>query len=90
MQEGISDTAKRVLAEGQARVKVKRAGMLQFVVFKIKRIKAGSDEFAELFCNRVINRDEIIRVANEIGLPVEAENGRAFPDGKGAKDFLGL
>jgi hypothetical protein len=86
----ISETAKKILKEGKIRVKVKRAGMLQFQVFEVKRIKIGDSYFAELFVDRLINLDELIRIANEFGLPVEAENGRAFPKGKGANDFIGL
>lgn len=86
----ISETAKKILKEGKIRVKVKRAGMLQFQVFEVKRIKIGDSYFAELFVGRLINLDELIRIANECGLPVEAENGRAFPKGKGANDFIGL
>lgn len=90
MGQALGAGAQRIIGEGQARIKVKRAGVLQFVIFRIKRIKAGSEQFVELFSDRMIDRDEIIRVANETGLPVEAQNGRAFPEGKGAKDFLGL
>ncbi|MCL4382077.1 hypothetical protein M1614_03825 [Candidatus Marsarchaeota archaeon] len=86
----ISETAKKILKEGRIRVKVKRAGMLQFQVFEVKRIKIGNSYFAELFVDRLINLDELTRIANEFGLPVEAENGRAFPKGKGANDFIGL
>ncbi len=86
----ISEVAKRTIAEGKARVRVKRAGMLQFVVFEVRRVKIGSTHFVELYVNRVIDSNELERVANEVGLPIEAENGRAFPEGMGAKDFLGL
>ena len=44
----------------------------------------------ELFLDRLLDRSELQRVANEIGLPIEAENGRAMPEGKGEKDFIGL
>ncbi len=86
----ISDYAKKILQEGSARIKVKRSGMLQFQVFKVKRVKLGNEEFAELFLDRVIDVSELVRLANEVGLPVEAENGRAFPNGTAAKDFAGL
>jgi hypothetical protein len=32
--------------------------------------------------------NEILRISNELELPVEASNGRAFPNGKSAKDFI--
>ena len=85
-----SENALRIIKEGSLRTKVKRGGMLQFQVFKIKRIKIGNGEFVELFLDRVLDTSEIVRIAEETGLPVEAENGRAFPTGTGAKDFIGL
>ncbi|MCL5093106.1 MAG: hypothetical protein M1128_01410 [Candidatus Marsarchaeota archaeon] len=64
--------------------------MLQYVVFKVRRIPIGSGTFAELFLDRIIDMSELQRLANQLKLPVEAENGRAFPEGMGAKDFIGL
>jgi hypothetical protein len=86
----INDYAKRVLQEGSVRIKVKRFGMLQFQVFKVKRVRLGNSDFPELFIDKVIDMGELFRVANEIGLPVEAENGRVFPKGTEANDFAGL
>lgn len=85
----LGETAKNILKEGKARIRVKRAGMFQFQVFVVKRVNASGEEFVELYLDRVIDMSELIRVANETGLPAEAENGRAFPEGKGAKDFVG-
>ena len=86
----IDDKAAEILRQGYARIKVKRAGMLQFQVFKVKRVELGGDAFVELFLDRLLDMSELLRVANEIGLPVESENRRVFPEGKGAKDFVGL
>lgn len=86
----IDDNARKIIQDGSIRVKVKRTGMLQFQIFKVKRVPMGKDYFIELFLDRVLERSEIQRLANEIGLPVEAENGRAMPSGKGEKDFMNL
>ena len=87
----LSDAARKIVSDGSVRLRVRRSGMLQFQVFRIKRVPAGKDDyFVELFLDRVIDMSELQRVANDTGLPVEAENGRAFPEGSGAKDFLGL
>jgi hypothetical protein len=86
----LSANAKSIIASGQARIKVKRAGMQQYQVFKVKRVKIGNAEFVELYSNRMLDASELARVANETGLPVEAEGRRAFPEGSGAKDFIGL
>lgn len=87
----VDEKALRIIKDGSIRLSVKRSGMLQFQVFTVKRIQLGKDDYyVELFLNRVIDMSELQRVANETGLPVEAENGKAFPEGKGAKDFLNL
>lgn len=86
----VDENAKRILQEGKVRVRVRRTGMLQVITLEVRRIKIGDAQFAELFFKRVVDISELARVANELGLPVEAENGRAFPEGKGAKDFIGL
>ncbi len=84
----LSDTAQKILKEGKVRVKVKRSGMLQFQVLVVKKVKLANTEFVELFVNRVIDLPELMRLAEELGLPIEAQNGRVFPEGKGAKDFI--
>lgn len=87
----IDQKAMKIVKDGSIRLRVQRAGMLQFKVFVVKKMPFGKDDYyVELFLDRVIDMSELQRVANETGLPVEAENGRAFPDGKGAKDFLNL
>jgi hypothetical protein len=87
----LSGAARKIIADGSVRMRVKRSGMLQFQVFRIKRVQAGKDDyFVELFLDRLIDMSELQRVANDTGLPVEAENGRAFPTGMGATDFLNL
>lgn len=86
----LGDSARKIISDGSVRLRVRRSGMLQFQVFRIRKVPAGKgDYFVELFLDRVIDMSELQRVANDTGLPVEAENGRAFPDGKGAKDFIG-
>lgn len=84
----LSETAKRILADGSVKVRLKRAGMWQFQTFVVKRVKHGTEEYVTLFLDKVIDLQELKRITNELGLPVETQNGKAFPDGKGAKDFM--
>ena len=86
----LADSSKRIIDRGEATFRVKRAGMLQSLVFRIRRVPIGRDTFVELYADRVVDMPEIARLAEETGLPVEAQNGRAFPSGKGAKDFICL
>jgi hypothetical protein len=86
----LSKKAMQIIKDGETKIRVMRSGMYQQLTFKIKRVKAGNEEFIELFSNRVIDTSEIIRIANDVGLPVEAQNGRVFPTSKAAKDFIGI
>lgn len=86
----VDDKARKIIEAGSIKVRVSRSGMLQQLTFTIKRVRLGQDEFVELYVGRVLDMPELKRVANETSLPVESENGRAFPEGMGAKDFLGL
>lgn len=84
----LDETARRIVTAGNIKLRVKRSGMLQILTFNIKKIGIGKDFFVELFVPRILDMSELQRVANDTHLPVEAENGRAFPEGMGAKDFM--
>jgi hypothetical protein len=86
----LDEIASRIVAEGSTKMRVKRSGMLQILEFKIKKVAIGKDYYVELFVGRLLDMSELQRVSNETHLPVEAENGRAFPEGKGANDFLNV
>ncbi len=85
-----NEKAKEAIKAGGISIRIKRAGMLQFQTFKVRRITLGSEQFVELYLPKIVDISELHRIANEFDLPVEAENGRAFPEGKGAKDFTNL
>ena len=85
-----NEKAKEIIRSGSVSIRIKRAGMLQFQTFKVKRIALGKETFVELYLPKIVDVSELHRIANELDLPVEAENGRAFPEGKGAKDFTNL
>jgi hypothetical protein len=76
----ITDYARQIL----------RIGMFQQLTFRIRKVKEGNIEYTELFTDRMIDTHEILRIAREVGLPVEAQNGKAFPEGTSASDFQNL
>ncbi len=83
----LSDRAKEILVAGSAKIRVRRSGMYQRITFTVKTAKLGSIEYNELFTNRLIEMPDLMRIAEETGLPVECPSGRAFPKGTGAADF---
>ena len=86
----VSEKASGIIKNGSVVVRVKRSGMFQSLTLKIKKVSMGKDYFVELYFSRMLDMSELQRVANELGLPVEVENGRAFPEGTGATDFMNL
>lgn len=83
----IPETGRAALRSSSVKIRVMRSGIFQQMTFVVKKVKAGNIEYVELFIDRVIDTGEIIRLANEFGLPVEAQNGKAFPEGRSASDF---
>lgn len=81
---------ERILKEGSVEIQVMRSGMLQRIVFEVKRVRTPMGEYPLLSTDRQIDFKEIARVAQETGLPVQTPAGTAFPKGKSAKDFIGL
>ncbi|MGC8571933.1 MAG: hypothetical protein ACP5RI_02830 [Candidatus Micrarchaeia archaeon] len=78
----------RILKDKKIKIRVNRSGIYQLQTFSVKYVEFGNEQFVELFLDKVLDVKELQRVADEVGLPVESQSGRAFPKGKGAKDFL--
>ncbi len=86
----LSSNAHRILKEGSTKIRVVRSGMFQQLTFKVRRVQLGNITYVELQTDRMIDISELNRIAGEIGLPVESQNGKAFPKGTSASDFQGL
>ncbi len=80
--------SNEIIKKGAVKIRVKRAGMLQTLEFKVKKINVGKNYFIELFCDRIIDMSELLRIADEVDLPIETLNGRAFPKNKTITDFI--
>ena len=61
--------------------------MHQKMTFVVKKVNMGNMSYNELYIDRQIDLSELQRIAQETGLPVEAQNGKAFPKGTSASDF---
>ena len=79
-----------ILKKGKVDIKVRRAGVIQFQEFIVRRGMSPAGEYPYLFIDKFVDLSELIRIAEEYQLPVVAKNGSVFPKGKMAKDFAGL
>ena len=86
----LSQKAKEAIAKGAFKIRVVRNGMFQQLTFNVKRVQLGNVTYVELATDRQVDLSELTKVAEEYGLPVEAQNGKAFPKGTSATDFAGM
>lgn len=81
---------EKILKDGKAEIRVFRSGMWQRIIFEVKNITTPSGTYPLLSTERMIDFKELVRVAQETNLPVQAPNGTAFPKGTSPKDFVDL
>ena len=86
----LSQRAKEIMGRGAIKIRVMRSGMYQQITFTVKRIVNGNITYVVLSAGRQIDVSELSRVAEEIGLPIEAQNATAFPKGTSSVDFMGF
>jgi len=83
----ITKKGEEVLRQGSIKVRVTRGGIGQQVTFRVRRKDFSGIKYVGLFTDRIIALTELEKIADDIGLPVEAPNGEAFPTGTGRSDF---
>lgn len=81
---------KEALAKGEVDIRVKRAGMFQKLTFRIVKHATPVGTVPYLTLDKFLDLSELMRIAEEYSLPVQASNGKVFPRGKKEMDFLGL
>ncbi|MCX8175390.1 MAG: hypothetical protein N3E51_04245 [Candidatus Micrarchaeota archaeon] len=84
------DKRAEALKKGEVELRVRRAGMFQKLLFRVVKRKTPAGEVPYLFLDRFLDLPELMRIAEEYSLPVEAKNGRVFPKGKKESDFAGI
>ena len=83
-------TKEEILAAGYVQIRVKRAGIWQKLTFRVEKTVSPVGLIPYLMVDRFVDMPELLRVAEETGLPVKAKNGKVFPRGKTEHDFVGL
>jgi hypothetical protein len=83
----LTKTTKEIIKKGSARAKVNRAGIFQQITFKVITKSTANIKYTALFTDKIINASELSRLADEMGLPIEAPNCVVFPKGTSAVDF---
>ncbi len=86
----LSQKAKEAIAKGAFKIRVVRNGMFQQLTFTVKKVQLGNLSYVVLSTDRQVDISELSKIAEDIGLPVEAQNGKSFPKGTSANDFTDI
>lgn len=81
---------KELLAKGEVDIRVKRTGMFQLLTFRVVRHATPIGMVPYLTLDKFLDLSELMKIADEYSLPVQAKNGKVYPRGKKEMDFLGL
>ncbi len=77
-----------ILKKGSLLFRVQRSGMYQKLNFTVKYEEVPGGKIPYLCTDKIVESPELLRMAQETGLPVSAKNGKFFPAGKTSLDFL--
>jgi len=80
--------AKDILKNGYVIVKVTVAGIRQTHRLNVVKEKESRGDFYYLTGRQAIPENEMIRLAEELQLPIKSRNAIVFPKGKMKKDFI--
>ncbi len=80
-------TFERLVRMGVYRIRIRRSGMYQIIPFRIEFEDSPTGKVPYLKFDKIIDMQEIEKLAQEYNFPICVKNGRAFPKGKGANDF---
>ncbi|MBN2477731.1 hypothetical protein JXB01_00390 [Candidatus Micrarchaeota archaeon] len=83
-------TFKEVLKNGSYEAKVRAQGIIQKHTLKVERLDTLVGKVPFLVSEHEIPDMELVKIAEESGLPVIQKNLKVFPRGKMASDFSGL
>jgi hypothetical protein len=83
---GIS--SQEIIKRGYVDVHVRVAGIRQIHRLIVRREHTAFGEIPCLTTNVNIATAELLRIADELGLPVKSQSTLVFPKGKGPNDFV--
>ena len=79
-----------ILKTGSTKIVVTRAGVRQLLTFTIVREQTPMGAVPYLCSKKEMGLPELVRLANELCLPVRSKSMTVFPEKKAAHDFVGL
>lgn len=83
-------TREQILERKKATFEITVAGIRQKHEFTLEYSETAVGKIPFLTSKRMFPINELMRIADETGLPVNSAGQKLFPKGKGPRDFLGL
>ena len=83
-------TKEEILEKGNVVLHVRIAGITQRQEFIVEHHETAVGSVPFLVCKRALPVSEMLRLAEELKLPIESNKQKVFPAGTGPKDFAGL
>jgi len=81
---------KELLEKGEILIEIKKTGIKQRLTFKIVREQTTGGKIPFLVTEKFVDLQELIKIVEKYQLPIKSKNGRIFPKGTMAKDFIDL
>lgn len=81
-------TRAQIIRKGSVEIDVTRQGSRQKIEFKVEKEETPVGKVPYLVTERIVDLSELLRVASEYDLPIKAPNGKFFPPGKKATDYV--
>ena len=83
-------TRAEILAAGKADIPVIHSSMRQRLEFVVVREKTPAGPVPFLTVKRWVDASQLLKLAQELDLPIAAPSGKYFAPGKKASDYVGL
>lgn len=80
-------SAKQILERGSIEVRIKSGGMFKRINLKVVKEKTAWGLVPFLVSSHQVPATELVRLAEELQLPIKCNDMKVFPKGKAAADF---
>jgi hypothetical protein len=80
-------SAKNILEKGSVEVRIKSSGMFKRIMLKVVKEKTAWGVVPFLVSSYQVPATELVRLAEELQLPIKCNDMKVFPKGKAAADF---
>jgi cystathionine beta-lyase/cystathionine gamma-synthase len=82
------DLKEKIFKEGKFTTTLVHSGMRQNIEFELKTITIAGKNLKVLFTEKPVNLNDLIKLAEQLDIPIQSKTGLIYPPGKKASDFF--